>query len=120
MSDVQRPSDASGRKAVSDRKGSDVLGAKAVPIPMRPVREGVGDHGSGVRTTARAFYGGDQAARSSGLKDLAKRIRAALKSAIGTSHSSFNLTAEVRPGTVDLKIEFLDKDPIREASLTRR
>jgi hypothetical protein len=53
-------------------------------------------------------------------KELAKKIRAALKGAIGPNHSSFNLFAEVRQNIVDLKIEFLDKDPHREASLSRR
>jgi hypothetical protein len=52
-------------------------------------------------------------------RELTKEIRAALRRVIGTDQS-FNLFAEVRGRIIDLKIEYMEKDPERISTETRR
>ena len=53
-------------------------------------------------------------------RELTRAIRSALRSALGTDQS-FNLFAEVRGRIIDLKIEYMEKDPERiPTAMSRR
>jgi hypothetical protein len=54
------------------------------------------------------------------VKDIhVSELRAAIRRVVGTD-KSFNLFAEVRGRVIDLKIEYLEKDPERISTETRR